>query len=449
MVPFRAWRYSPKAGELDRLVAPPYDVIEPGLQSALYARSPYNVVRIDLGMTVPEDDDRDNPYTRAAALIAGWKESGVLERDPLPTMTFVEESFTGPDGRAGHRHGVLAALRLSEFGEGLGFPHEHTLTGPKEDRFRLMTTTGMSLSPVFLLYELPGDEITTAWKQNLSALPPSSSTADDSGNVTNLWVTAGPGLLDVVTAALAGRRFLVADGHHRYETALRYQEARRTERAVGGDGQQASDYCLVYLANLSDPALTIYPTHRLVRGLPDALVGGLPGSLRRRFDVERLSSPPVRAAHAGDEPAAAAQSGIARYLQHHPRGAFGLWGRVLDAPYGFRLADPAAAHISQEHSTAYQELDVTILQTLVLEQTLGVSAEEMAEERHVSFFKDAKDAFSRLGTGEFQAGFFMNPTGLEQVCKVAFGGERMPQKTTFFYPKLPTGLVFHDLTGRL
>ncbi len=168
VVPFRAWRYSRQAGELSDLVAPPYDVIGSDLQARLHARSPYNVVLVDLGVTHPGDDQNDNKYTRAAGLLARWKETGVLERDGRPTVTFVEETFHGPDGRAGRRHGLLAALRLSEFGESIVFPHEHTFTGPKEDRFRLMTATAMSLSPVFLLYDLPGDEITAAWKRKES-----------------------------------------------------------------------------------------------------------------------------------------------------------------------------------------------------------------------------------------------------------------------------------------
>ena len=164
VVPFRAWRYGERAGDLERLVAPPYDVIGPELQSRLYARSRYNVVRVDLGMSTPSDSECDNPYTRAAFQVAAWREDGILERDPTPCLTFVEESFTGPDGRTRTRRGFLALLRLSDFGAGVVFPHEQTLSGPKEDRFRLMLATEMSLSPVFLLYDLPGDEITAAWQ---------------------------------------------------------------------------------------------------------------------------------------------------------------------------------------------------------------------------------------------------------------------------------------------
>ena len=448
VVPFRAWRYGPQAGELARLVAPPYDVIGPDLQSRLYAGSPHNVVRVDLGMTTPSDSDCDNRYTRAAALLAKWRKSGVLVRDPRPSVTFVEESFTGPDGLAGTRHGFLAAMRLREFDEGIVFPHEQTLAGPKEDRFRLMTATAMSLSPVFFLYDLPGDEITAAWKAALKAEPSAFTIADEVGNITRLWPTSDPELLNAVAQNLANSRLLVADGHHRYETALRYRKAQRAKTGDSPGSGLAFDYCLAYFSNMSDPALAIYPTHRLVTGLRPETVAGLPWSLAGVFAVERLAA--ALAGAGGRSRAATFQAAISDYLQGHPQRAFAMWGRAFDAPYGFRLPDPAAAHAAApRHSLAYQELDVTVLQALVLEDVLGITAADIAAERHVTFFKDLGDALARLEAGEFQAGFFMNPTGLDQVRQVAFGGERMPQKTTFFYPKLPTGIVFLDLTGRL
>lgn len=449
VVPFRAWRYSRQAGELSDLVAPPYDVIDAKLQRELHARSPHNVAQVDLGVTSDQDTDTDNRYSRAADLLAEWKTAGVLERDQHPSVTFVQEAFTGPDGRAGQRHGVLAALRLSEFGAGTVYPHERTLTGPKEDRFRLMDATSMSLSPVFLLYDLPGDDLTTAWKASLGSEPPSAETVDAAGNVTRLWPTSDPDLLRTVTAALADCRFLVADGHHRYETALRYQQARRKTDPDAPPGQ-AYDYCLVYLANVSDPALAIYPTHRLVRDLPAETVTALPQKLADAFEVQRLDAGDSPR-HAPDHPAgtADARRAVAEYLSTHKQGAFGIWGQGLDAPYGVKLTQLSAAHVSSEHSNAYQELDVAILQSLVLEKALGISAEDIAAGKHLTFFKDTVDAFAHLESGEYQLGFFMNATPLDQVQQVAFAGERMPQKTTFFYPKLPTGLVFHELEGPL
>ena len=195
VIPFRAWRYSPSAGDLSQLVAPPYDVIGPDLQSRLYARSRHNVVRVDLGMTTPTDNECDNQYTRAAGQLAEWKEAGILVRDAQPSVTFVEETFTGPDGRPRVRHGFLALMRLFEFGRGRGLP-------PRADALRTQggplpsdQATAMSLSPVFLLYDLPGDEVTAAWKAGPGAQAPSATVTDEAGTVTRLWPTSDPDLL--------------------------------------------------------------------------------------------------------------------------------------------------------------------------------------------------------------------------------------------------------------
>ncbi len=443
VIPFRAWRYDPKkAGDLNRLVAPPYDVVDAALQSRLYSRSRHNVVRVDLGMTTPSDSECDDRYTRAASQLADWKTDGTLLRDVHPTLTFVQEKFTGPDGRTRERHGFLALLRLYDFGEGVVFPHERTLSGPKEDRFRLLQATGMSLSPVFMLYDLPGDEITKAWLAEVGATEPAQIVADaDAGpgaTQTRLWPMSDPTFLGFAQNALAGNRFVIADGHHRYETALRYRQYCQEDNVPS----PACDYVLVYLSNMADPALAIFATHRLVKGVDPAVVASLPQLLSPTFEVERL---------AGEEAtSAAARVAITNYLQTHPRAAFGLWGPALNGAYGIRVADWAAAReANPDASTAYQELDVTILQSLVLDKILGITEKDMASEANVTFFKDPDDAFERLAAGEFQVGFFMNPTGLDQIREVALGGERMPQKATFFYPKLPTGLVFHDLTGEL
>ncbi len=460
VVPFRAWRYdSRRAGDLERLIAPPYDVIGPELQSRLYARSRYNVVRIDLGMTTPSDNDCDNQYTRAAFQLSEWKETGVLTRDPEPSLTFVEETFTGPDGRRSTRRGFLALVRLHDFADGVILPHEQTLSGPKEDRFRLMVSTEMSLSPVFLLYDLPGDDITAAWQAGPGAGEPQVAVADPEGGaeatVTRLWRTSDTRLLGLAAQMLQDATFIIADGHHRYETALRYERHRddlATEAGLDSQeptcdeepGVPAYRYALAYFSNMADPGLAIYGTHRLVSGVDPALLAALPQKLAATFTVERLTPE--------DAPTTAqtAAEAIAAYLQANPRKAFGLWGRDLEGAWGLRLAHPAAVDDAvPDHSQAYRELDVTILQSLVLEQGLGITAGDMVAQRHVTFFKEPNDAFERLDRGEFQAGFFMNPTGLDQIRQVAQAGERMPQKATFFYPKLPTGLVFHDLSGEL
>jgi uncharacterized protein (DUF1015 family) len=444
LVGFRAWRYDQGvAGALGRLIAPPYDVIGPELQSELYARSPYNVVRVDLGLTTPGDSETDNRYTRAALQLVEWKESRVLARDAEPSVTFVEETFRGPDGQERTRRGFLALLKLQPFGEGTVFPHEFTLSGPKEDRFKLMTATRMSLSPVFLLYDLAGDDITAAWAAGIGAGDPEAIVGDTAGTTTKLWPTSDPALIDLIGRTLEGRPLIIADGHHRYETALRYRDYRRETDGLtpaGATEAAAFDYALAYFSNMADPGLAIYGTHRLLAGLPAEKVAALPVTLADAFAVELLSPD-----------AEAAPQAIAAYLRAHSKGgAFGLCGPGIQGVYGVRLTKPEAVRAAvPNNSAAYQGLDVVILHSLILESLLGITGEDQAAQKNITYFKDPAEAFRRLGAGEFQAGFFLNPTRFDQIQDVALGGERMPQKSTFFHPKLPTGLVLHDLDGRI
>ncbi len=441
--PFRPWRYNTAlVGGLDRVAAPPYDVIGPELQAALYDRSPHNVVRVDLGKTLPSDGETDNRYTRAASLLDDWRRQGALVRDQIPGITMAEESFTGPDGLSRVRRGFLACLRLAAFDEGVVFPHEATLSGPKEDRFRLMEATGMSLSPVFMLYSLPDDAIMAAWDASGRADDETAGQMTDAvGTTTRLWRATDPGLLETVRDRLQGAPLLIADGHHRYETALRYREARRAQGADDRGGAAAWEYALVYLVNMADPGLAIFGTHRLLRDLPPQRLAALPQELAPTFAVDRLADDPGRV-----------RSAIEDFLSSHEGegGAFGLWAPSLGAAYGLVLRDPAAVRRAvPDRTPAYQQLDVTILHTLILQARLGVDPDDVEAGRHLAFVKEWDEAFERLERGEYQAGFFMNPTRLEQVREVALTGERMPQKSTYFYPKLPTGLLFHDLTGRL
>jgi uncharacterized protein (DUF1015 family) len=444
VTPFRGWRYQPEvAGNLGRLIAPPYDVIDSELQQRLHARSPYNVVRVDLGLTAPSDTEADNRYTRAATLLAKWKDSGVLARDKEPSVTFLRETFDGPDGRSHSRRGFLALGRLHAFEEGVVFPHEFTLSGPKEDRFQLMKETEMSLSPVFLLYDLPGDEISATWQAELGETEPAARVTEPSGVITEVWPSSDAHLLEMITGTLANTRFVIADGHHRYETALRYRDLRRGSAKGAGsrdDSSHAYEYALAYFINMADPGLAIYATHRMLSGLSAERVAGLPQALSKDFAVELLTT------RSSDAPGA-----IAAYLEAHSAGgAFGLFGSGLDGAYGAALARPEAIRAAVPgHSAAYQGLDVTILQSLVLEKGLGLTSEDMAGQRNVTYVKDWGEAFKRLAAGEFQVGFLLNPTRFDQVRDVALGGERMPQKTTYFYPKLPSGLVFLDLHGSI
>lgn len=437
IVPSRAWRYDlERTGGIYAVTAPPYDVMGHIFRDELYELSPYNVVRVDLGKTSPQDTDTDNRYTRAATAIASWKAEGVLVRDAEPSVTIVEESYVGPDGRPRNRRGFLALVKLQDFSEKIVFPHETTLSGPKQDRYRLMDATQMNLSPVFMLYSLPDDSIMGTWDAVSGDTPPFASMIDPAGTTTSLWPTSDPAVLAAVTSRLTESPLLIADGHHRYETALRYRDARH-ER---GDGAGPWDYTLVYLCNMEDPGLAIFATHRLLDSLNEDTIRSLPEALTSYFTVEVLT----------EDPEAAPES-IAAFLDARlvQGGAFGLYAPMLGAAYGLALRDPNAPETAADdiHSQAYHRLDVAILHNIILAEILGITKEDVAAGQYVTFVKGWDRGFERLRTGESQVGLFMNPIKLRQVSEVAFGGERLPQKSTYFYPKLPTGLLFHDLSG--
>ena len=344
VIPFRAWRYSgEQAGDLERLVAPPYDVIGPELQSRLYARSRYNVVRVDLGMSTPVRQRVRQPL-HAGGLPARGLEGGPASWSrPRAQPHLRGGSVHGARRTRAHAPRLPGAVRLSEFGEGVVFPHEQTLSGPKEDRFRLMLATEMSLSPVFLLYDLPGDEITAAWQADRGRphhRPWSWTPRAAQGDHHEALAHLRPPPAGTVGQILADARFIIADGHHRYETALRYQDTAERRRAAkplpsaqdqecaAAPEPQAYDYVLAYLSNMADPGLAIYGTHRLVR----ASIPNCWPLFRRTWPPHSRWSDSRRRERRLD--AGAAAEAIGSYLEAHPRGAFGLWGPALTGPTG-------------------------------------------------------------------------------------------------------------------
>ena len=442
VIPFRPWLYDTSvAGPLDRLVAPPYDVISEDLQTELYQRNPHNVVRVDLNR-----EPGDRRYQEAAHTLTAWKEEGILRRAPSAQVTVVEETFVGPDGQARVRKGVLALLRLADFDEGVVFPHEFTLSGPKEDRFRLMEATATGLSPVFLLYSRPDDAVMAAWSRQVDRSPDATLAAptvrEEGGKreIIRLWHTTNPSFLAALSGALAKQPLIIADGHHRYETALRYRDARRAA-AGGAAGDAPYDYVLAYFVNMADPGLAIFGTHRLVRDLPREILAALPHCLTPYFTVEQVADTP-------DEAGPALRAFLdERWDRPTPETApvaFGLYMAETADSYGLVLRQDAAPSAQAGPGTP-RALDVTILQEVVLERCLGVSGEKVTAGSYVTFVKEWDEALRRLQDGSHQAGLFLNPTRLDQVRTMALSGERMPQKSTYFYPKLPTGLLFHDL----
>jgi uncharacterized protein (DUF1015 family) len=394
------------------VTAPPYDVIDAEQRAALLARSPFNVVELDL----PQAPGGGDPYQHAAQTLGEWNRQGILAADREPAIWALTQDYTGPDGRARTRHGFLARIRVTDYGAGLVRPHERTQPGPKEDRLRLTRATRHNLSPIFCLH--PGD----AWnliEPHLDA-PPWGEVTDPDGTVHRAWRLPDPALHEALAAALADAELLIADGHHRYETARVYAEE------IGGEGPHR--YTLACLVSLEDPGLTVFATHRLLRDLDSNAKERLVAGIREQFDLEEVAEdqldPP-----GGEGP-----------------GTFGYIDAHLRRPLRLRLRDPAALDRTlADRPEAYRRLDAAILEELILKRTLGMSDADVAAKRGLGYATGASEALRQLGEGGYDAAFLLRPTPVEQVREVAAAGETMPPKSTYFFPKLLTGVVFNPL----
>jgi uncharacterized protein (DUF1015 family) len=415
--PLRALHYDlQKTGGLQDVVAPPYDVIDPGQRRKLEHRSPYNVVRIDL----PQGDDA---YASATELLARWRAEEIIVQDQTPALWVLQQDYTGPDGRARTRTGFLARVRVEEYGPGRIRPHERTHPGPKEDRLRLTRATKANLSPIFSLYSDPDGAARAAIDSTTHAGPWATAT-DDDGTVNRLWRIEDEHAIAAVTKALKDAELLIADGHHRYETSRVYAEE------VGSEGWHR--YVLMCLVALQDPGLTIFPTHRLVKDLDGTQRAALAETLRRDFDVQELETVDQLV------PEGRARSGI----------VIGYLESRASRPVRLTLREQAIADAALPgRAEPYRRLDTAVLEALILKGALGMSDEDIDHLSQLGYARDAAQAVELVRSGAYEAAFLMAPTPVELVQEVAAAGETMPPKSTYFFPKVPTGLLFNPLEG--
>jgi uncharacterized protein (DUF1015 family) len=431
--PFRALRYdSATVGDPARVVAPPYDVIGAAEQERLLARHPANVVRLDLPREEPGDDP-DDRYRRAARTLAGWRSDGTLHKDPHPSVYIYEQAYRVPGTDVDRtQRGFFARLRLEAFGSGSAvLPHERTMAGPREDRYKLLRATGVNSSPIVALYE---DRAATggAVLDALAARRADLDLVDDDGVRHRLWAVPADGdaastVAPLLASAAAGP-VTIADGHHRYETAMRYRDERRMSRSCEED--PAFDYVLTLFIDALAQPLTVLPTHRIVRRLGDEGVAGLLARLEEAFEVRR----DVTEASLRDRFEAAG-------LAPGGGGRFGLWTRAGGALLTARRdgIDP----LLPEAGTALRELDVTLLGA-ALERLLDIDADALAAGA-VAYAKSAAEAIESVDAGldGADATFLLEPTPVSSVLAVAADGDVMPQKSTYFYPKALSGLVIN------
>ncbi|HEY4897685.1 MAG TPA: DUF1015 domain-containing protein [Solirubrobacteraceae bacterium] len=411
--PLRALHYDPAVvGALSDVVAPPYDVIDASQRAALLERSPFNVVAVDLPQGEPD------PYAQAGQLFESWQLQGAVVRDAEPALWAHTQDYTGPDGRSRTRRGFFCRVGIEAYGAGRVRPHERTHPGPKEDRLRLTRATRANVSPIFSLFSDPGERTWQALAPS-TAEEPWGEVTDPDGTVHRIWRVTNPEVIAAVQAATADAELLIADGHHRYETMQAYADE------IGGPGEHR--YILMCLVALEDPGLTVFPTHRLVSGLDEDRRQALRQALERDFDIEEVGEADI---------APAPGTGLLQL------------GYFDDERQSLRLTlkDQAIADRALPgRSEAYRHLDTGVLETLLLKGALGMSDEDISHFNGMFYARDTAEALAMVRSGDYDAAFLMRPTPVEQVREVASAGENMPPKSTYFFPKLLTGLLFNPL----
>jgi len=430
--PFRALRYDLQRVSASQVVTQPYDKITPAMQERYYAASPYNLVRIILGRREPSDAASNNVYTRAAAYAREWRSEGILRQDSSPSIYAYSQTFTAPSGTTFERRGFIALGRVEDYSAKVVFRHEQTLSKPKADRLDLLRATRAHYEQLFLLYEDSGEI------DSLLAAPqtPTIDVADEYGVAHRVWQISDAGVIAAVQNKMRDKKLVIADGHHRYETALNYRDECRDEsRAGAGTGsnpQAPYEFVMMTLVNMNDPGLLVLPTHRVVHSLESFSVEEFQNASRFFFEVEEID-PALDAARA------------TALLRERGRAGTALSAVMTNRAFLLHSPKAAGAQFLAGFSARQQALDVVQLHRCLLEGVLKLSEESIRNQQNLSYLRDASEALAQVRTGAANIAFVMNPCPVAQVRDVAFAGEVMPQKSTDFYPKLLSGLTAYAL----
>ncbi|UCC90826.1 MAG: DUF1015 domain-containing protein [Dehalococcoidia bacterium] len=432
--PFQGVRYNQQlVNDLSSVICPPYDIITPQLEQELYHRSEYNFVRMEHGRQLPRDTIIDNRYTRSAATMEQWLKLGVLKIDEAPAIYLHDHYFMHQEKQY-RRRGIIVRVRLEEWDKKVIRPHEGTLAEPGSDRLSLLWALQANTSPILALYEDQGESVSSLLALGEPSQPIISlSTAD--GESHNILAITEPGVVSQIGANLARQPLYIADGHHRYESALTHQRERQA-CAPSVTGDEGFNFVMMTLVSFADPGLIILPPHRLVRGISRASLNELLAKLRSFFKVEELPLSMPGIWQRVDDLLARKDTNQVRLV---------LFGLAPELLYLLRLRDFTATSqmIPYFHCELYKRLDVSILDHIILEKLLGLGGGR--EEASLDYSYDKLDAVSRVLNQEYQLAFLLTPVKAETVKAVADAGDRMPRKSTYFYPKPPAGLVFHRL----
>lgn len=437
VAPFRGILYNlEQAGRIEELLCPPYDIISPAAQQELYRKSPYNVVRLEFGLISPADSDEDNRYTRAATVLEEWFRSGVLKQSPSPACYVYEMEYKA-DKNVKRLRGVICLVSIEDYNSGIVKPHETTLSGPKTDRLNLLRACKASFSQIFSLFADTRGRVEGVLAKVTGK--PEREVESSDGVVHRVWSLNDQNDIEAIVRELEDKPIFIADGHHRYDTALNYRNERR--KAAGSyTGEEDFNFVAMFLARLEDPALTIFPAHRALFNLTDFNAQKFEEDLNKYFNIERIDF------DARSEPKDLQT--VLDTMSHRADHAHVFGMRVRDEHSYYLLTLRSEADMDAllpDKSAAYRRLDVSILHHLIIDRLLGITMKTHKMGLNIEYIKDAEEADKRIHDNAAEIVFFMNPTKVQEVKAVAAADERMPQKATYFYPKLLTGLVMHKI----
>ncbi len=434
--PFRGIRYNPLlVKDLSKVICPPYDVISPELQRELYRRSEYNFVRLENCLELPQDGTKENKFTRAASTLKCWLKEGILKPDPAPALYLHHQQFTH-QGKHYRRRGITVLARLEEWDKGVIRPHEGTLSGPKSERLTLLWALQANISPILTLFEDEGEIIPLLEREEEKEPIVSIDNAD--GESHRLWAITDVEVVKKIVSSLAPKPLYIADGHHRYESALAYRQERRA-LLKQKEGEEPFDFIMMTLVDFDDPGLLILPPHRLLKGITKSSLNKLKSKLEAFFEIEELPLNLQNASKQIDELLSDELEDKVRIV------LFGLpqeqTGRAENL-FLLTLRDPSkiASMMPYFHSELYQKLDVSIVDHVILGEFLGLDS---GSEVSLTYSYDKAEAIKQVLEEEYQLVFILNPIKPKVIKAVADVGDRMPKKSTYFYPKLPSGLVFY------
>ncbi len=428
--PFKALRYSSEQVRVDQVVTQPYDKISPEMQARYRARHPNNLVRILRSASEPDQDPNVSPYQRASETLKAWRQEGIIEQVEEPSLFAYFQRFRTPEGdRFRTRKGFICLAHLEDYANKIVFPHEQTLTGPKQDRLELLRHTRTHFGQVFLLYSDPS-RVVDAVLDDVAADPPEITVRDEYDVEHMLWQVSNIEAIRSIQAAMVDKQLTIADGHHRYETALAFRDEKRTE--AGRDDAGAFEWLMTTLVNMESPGMTILPTHRVVSNLasydPDKFVD----RVREYFDVREVGNAGQLAT--GLEEGGAIRPTIGMATQGGDR--FAVF--ELRDGFDFKAVLPGV-------SVTQSQLDVVILHDLILGKCLDVSDEDVRGESYLQYVRGLEAAVAEVEEGRAQVCFLLNATRIEQVRDIALAGEVLPQKSTDFFPKLLSGLTMYSM----